>query len=144
MLPAVPPDLLPELVRLRWKERLTYAQIQAQHPYYSVMAIWRAIAKVSHRTYYRVACAWCSTWFRTSMATQRFCSDRCLHMDYRYHHDLDTMTRPPQQLAQRRCAMCDEPLGIERYANAIYCGARCRNRQNNQRRKARQKGMQDG
>jgi hypothetical protein len=143
MIAAVPEELWPELVRLRWQERQTYAQIQARYPYYSLMALWRAIAKASHRTYYRPSCVWCERRFQTTMATQRFCSDRCLHQHQRYHHDLNTATRPPQEMAQRRCVVCDELLGPGRYANAIYCGARCRNRQNKQREKAR-KGMQGG
>ncbi len=142
MVPVVPAELVPELVRLRWNERQTYSQIQARYPYYSIMTIWRAIAKASNQTSYRVACVWCGTWCRTSMATQRFCSDRCLYHHRRFMHRLTTATRPPEQLARRRCPVCGEPLGLGRYANARYCGARCRNRQAKQVAKARREGMQ--
>lgn len=140
MLPVVPADLIPELIRLRWQERLSYRQIQARHPYYSRRALERAIKQASHRTYYQTVCGWCEQRFRTRFSNQRFCSERCREQHRDYHYRLGSATRPPEIRATWRCPSCAGPIPLTKQANATYCSERCRRREAKRRQQAKRKG----
>ncbi len=142
--PIVPPDLAPELVRLRWEERWTYTQLTAHYPGYSRGALANAIRRASHRDHYQPECAWCRKRFRTQYARQRFCRPGCRESHWRFHHDMETATRPPEDLRGRICAAgnCDNPLPEWKRAGAVYCSMRCSNR--GRRTERRRKGVQGG
>jgi hypothetical protein len=139
VVPVVPSDLVPELVRARWEERLSYTQIAVRYPYYSRTALHRAIKQASHRTYYQPACAWCGTRFRTARADAKFCRKLCAWLNYWFHHQPDTTTRPPEILAQRACTACGGSLQGKR-ADARFCGTRCKDRHRRQNKRGKRHG----
>lgn len=137
---VVPTELIPELVRLRWKEHQTYTQIAERYPYYSRSALAMTIQRASHRSYYQTICAWCEQRFRTVRANKRFCQKSCALQHWRFHHWLGSSLRPPAELRKRICAGCGQPLPEGKYANARYCSHHCGARDYMRQYRAERKG----